>query len=88
MSVELYYTAPPDDVFDEIKTAALAIWRGYADEPYSATYVAEKLERVEPLTNVSDNWMYMVAMFDLTNQARLFAVLRPATVDLILDAMS
>lgn len=85
--IDLYYTAPSDAVFEEIKAAALTLWRGYADEPASDLYVAEKVGRVEPLTNVSDNWMYMVAMFDLPNQMRLFARLSAATRGLILRAM-
>lgn len=84
MSVSLYYTAPAQDVFDEIKAAALTIWRGHSNE----LYIKEKVERIESILNVSDNWMYMVAMFDTPNKLRLFGMLRTTTVHLIIEAMS
>lgn len=87
MSVELYYTAPSDAVFDEIKREALTLWREVAAGPYDALYLAEKLARVEPITNAADNWMHMVAMFDLRNQSTLLTRLRPATAALITEAM-
>lgn len=87
MSIELYYTAPADDVFDEIKAAALSLWRSYGAKPHNGLYVAEKVGRIEHITNVADNWMHMVAMFDTGNKLRLFATLRPETVRLIVEAL-
>lgn len=85
MSMDLYYTAPAQDVFDEIKEKATEIWSGY-DDTYG--YATEKIDRIKDIQNVSDNWMYMVAMFDINNQAKLFNLLRPETATLIKEAMS
>lgn len=85
MSIELYYTAPAQPVFDEIKRCAKAIWLTYDDE---FGYATEKITKVDAVGNVGDNWMYLVAMFDQRNQGRLFALLSPSTVELIMTAMS
>lgn len=85
MSVDLYYTAPTQPVFDEIKRCAKAIWSTYDDQ---FGYATEKITKVDAVGNVGDNWMYLVSMFDHINQARLFALLSPGTVDLIQAAMS
>lgn len=63
-----YYTAPSDEIFGEVKEQALIIWSTYEDP-----YKSDKISRVENLQNMSDNLMYIVAMFDLTNQTRLAA---------------
>ena len=65
---ELYYTAPSDEIFKEVQEAAIRIWMTY-DDTYG--YATEKAECVKNLTNVSDNLMYIVGMFDLPNQGRL-----------------
>jgi hypothetical protein len=85
MSRDLYYTAPSPEVFEDIKTAATHIWEGY-DNTYG--YVDEKLDIIRHLQNVGDNWMYMVAMFDDTNQARLMLLVSRETAALIREAMS
>lgn len=84
MSIELYYTAPSDDMFNEIKREATKIWETY-DDTYG--YVSDKLETVNRLQNVRDNYMFMVSMFDWTNQQKLLAALHPDTVHRILEAM-
>ncbi len=66
--VELYYTAPDDEVFEEVKQQAIALWSGMGDEP---SYSNEKVERIKDLINIQDNVMYMVAMFDQGNQSKL-----------------
>jgi hypothetical protein len=63
-----YYTAPSNEVFEEVKKEAIKIWATYEDP-----YKSEKISRIEDLQNVSDNVMYMVAMFDLPNQMKLSA---------------
>ncbi len=62
----LYYTAPAQELFDEMKAAATRIWSGY-DEPYRS----EKLARIEDISNIGDNFMYLFAMFDIHNQSRV-----------------
>lgn len=68
MNTKLYYTPPPDDQFDELKAAAIGLWSTMGSEP---SYPKEKIGRIKDLANVSDNFMYMVAMFDVFNQAKL-----------------
>lgn len=69
-----YYTAPSDAVFEEIKARAIEIWQTY-DDTYG--YAAEKIERVKSITNVKDNWGFIVGMFDSPNQQKLLAKLSP-----------
>jgi hypothetical protein len=85
MSVDLYYTAPSDEVFEEIRQAAIRLWQTY-DNQFG--YVDEKVNAIKDIANVGDNWMYMVAMFDDQNQGKLFATLKPETVALIREAIS
>ncbi len=63
---EFYYTAPREELFEEVRAAAMAIWEGYEDP-----YRTEKINRINTIKNVSDNFMYIVAMFDMYNQAKL-----------------
>ncbi len=76
MTVKEYYTAPKQEIFDDIKRNALFIWKGYDD---SHGYATEKINRIKDLENVSDNAWYMVAMFDPINQSRLISMVDPQT---------
>lgn len=84
MSTELYYTAPPVDIFNDIKNNAIIIWNGY-DDTYG--YASEKVDAIKDLRNVRDNYMYMVAMFDQDNIDKLLALVQPDTKARILGAM-
>lgn len=57
----LYYTAPSDELFNEMKMECTEQWRTH-DNTYG--YVDEKLARIKDIKNVEDNFMYMLAMFD------------------------
>jgi hypothetical protein len=85
MSTDLYYTAPSQEVFDEIKEVAISIWNTY-DDTYG--YASGKINSVKDIANVSDNWMYMCSMFDHINQAKLLSMVKPETAVLIREAMS
>lgn len=85
MTIDEYYTAPSDKVFNEIKEAATQIWQTYDDE-YG--YASDKINSIKDLRNIKDNAWYMVAMFDHLNQAKLLSMVSPETKSLILDAMS
>lgn len=63
---KLYYTPPSNELFDELKNAAIDVWSSYG-EPYRS----EKIASIKDIENVSDNFMYMVAMFDTSNQIKL-----------------
>jgi hypothetical protein len=69
-----YDDAPSDEIFNEIKQAAIEIWNTY-DNTYG--YVDEKMYMIENLKNFKDNWGTMVGMFDHPNQMKLLAKLSP-----------
>jgi len=71
-NVELYYTAPSQEVFDEVKNAAIELRNTY-DNEYG--YVDEKVWRIKDIENIRDNMMYIVAMFDVHNQRKLLLTL-------------
>jgi hypothetical protein len=70
----LYYTPPSDEQFNELKEKAIKIWSGMGDEP---SYSQEKIGRIKDIGNIEDNFMYMVAMFDINNQRILAESLSP-----------
>lgn len=78
MTIEEYYTAPPQHIFDDIQKNARTIWESYTHPDY----VDEKLERIN-IENVSDNAWYIVAMFDLPNQNKLLDLVEPETAHYI-----
>ena len=80
---QLYYTAPPNDVFEELKEAALEVWDTY-DDPYRT----EKKDKVESMENVRDNFMVMVSMFDTRNQKKLAGKLSQATKDAVRNRLA
>ncbi len=63
-----YYQAPPDEVFEDLKSTAIRIWESF-DNTYG--YVDEKKSRLEGIENVSDNAWYILAMFDHGNKIRM-----------------
>lgn len=73
---KLYYTAPTNEQFNELKEKAIEIWNNY-DNTYG--YVDEKVNKIKDLDNVGDNFMYMVAMFDFENQMKLSKILSAET---------
>lgn len=85
MSQELYYTAPSDEIFEDIKQASIKIWNTY-DDTYG--YASEKINSIKDLQNVKDNYMYVVAMFDSSNQRILLATVKPETAERIVEAMA
>lgn len=82
--LRLYYTAPPQGMFDEIKREAIKIWQTYDD---THGYASEKINSIQPIANFKDNYMYIVAMFDDTNRTRLLNAVNPHTAHRIIDAM-
>ena len=65
---KLYYTAPQDSIFEEVKQRAIELWTERYPESTSPFYAKEKIDRIKYLANISDNLMYIVAMFDDTNR--------------------
>ena len=68
MKNNFYYTAPTDEQFNELKEKAIKIWQTY-DDTYG--YQSEKVNKIKDMGNISDNFMYIVAMFDSENQTKL-----------------
>ena len=81
---KLYYTPPPDDIFNEVKAKSVEIWKTYNDD-YG--YATEKINRINGLENVQDNVMFIVAMFDINNQAKLADKLSPDSRKAIRERM-
>ena len=59
---------PSQEVFEDMKQAAIKVWKTY-DNQFG--YVDEKLERVEGVSNFQDNAMVFYRMFDHINQSRM-----------------
>ena len=67
--LDQYYETPPsDEIFEEVKEAAIKLWRTMGDEP---SYAEGKVSRTKDLDNIRGNFMYIVAMFDSSNQRKL-----------------
>lgn len=80
----LYYQAPSDEMFNEVKEKAIEVWQSY-DNYFG--YADEKVGRIKDIKNVGDNFMYMVAMFDSSNQLELSLRLKSETKKAIADRM-
>lgn len=82
MEKNLYYEAPADEQFEELKKAALALWNTYGDP-----YRSEKVGRIKNIQNVHDNFMYILAMFDSLNQRKVAANLSIETKQALRDRL-
>lgn len=76
---KLYYTPPSQESFDDMKKACLDVWGQYRDSP--GGYYKEKTARIPDMQNISDNFMYLFAMFDINNQRQVVALLEPLTIE-------
>ena len=64
----LYYTPPKEKYFNEVKEKAIEVWGTYDDD---FGYASEKIAMIIDIKNIGDNFMYIVAMFDINNQEKL-----------------
>lgn len=67
-AVELFYIAPPDEIFHEMQRLACEIWNTYDD---THGYATEKIEYVCGLKNIDSNFMTIYWMFDIGNQRKV-----------------
>lgn len=81
---EIYYTAPSDEVFEEVKAKAIEVWETY-DNTHG--YVDEKVNKIKDAGNIKDNVMFIVAMFDINNQAKLAVLLSSKTRQAVRERM-
>lgn len=68
MKNNLYYTPPSEEIFNEMKNSAILEWKTFNDD---YNYSSDKISRIEHLKNISDNFMYMFAMFDMHHQIKV-----------------
>ena len=80
-----YYDAPDQDVFDDIKANAITIWQTYDD---THGYATEKINRIKDITNIKDNAWYIVAMFDQSNQKKLFNLVTEKTREKLYEMLN
>jgi hypothetical protein len=76
---KLYYTPPHEDIFNEVKKASMELWKLVDSDHDKYGYATEKINKIKDIKNVSDNFMYMVAMFDSGNQGLLASKLSEAS---------
>jgi hypothetical protein len=81
---KLYYTAPSDEMFEEMRQSCLDQWATH-DNTYG--YVDEKTQRIKTITNIQDNFMYMLAMFDQNGQAAVISKLSAPTKTAVRERM-
>ncbi len=70
----VYYTAPDDDVFNELREAAIDRWNDM-DYP-GATHYADSLPHT---LNITDNFMHILASFDVNMQIEVVKKLSAET---------
>lgn len=73
--MKLYYTPPSQEIFDEVKQKAMYLWKEIDTDNDKYGYTTEKISRIKDITNIQDNMMFMVAMFDIHNQEALASLL-------------
>lgn len=64
-SIELFYTAPKDEYFEELKKVCIVFWENilsFQKENYDVKYTQEKIERIKDLSNEGPNFASMVQM--------------------------
>lgn len=80
----LYYTAPSDEIFEDMRSACIEQWQTH-DNQYG--YVDEKVDRIKDIRNVSDNFMYMFTMFDMIGQRAVSSRLNEKTRQALIERM-
>ena len=84
---KLYYTPPSDEIFQELKQASMDLWIEGYPEDRSPFYAKVKTDRIKGIANVGDNFVYIVAMFDIHNQRKLADKLTPETRKAVYDRL-
>ena len=64
MKSKLYYTAPSQEIFEEVRTVCISFRKEHQ-------FNEDKVQLLVRLKNHKDNFMYMVAKLDRNNQTRL-----------------
>ena len=73
-----YYEAPSDEAFKEIQDVAARIWQN-PQYDYHPSYVSEKVDHIQGLANIKDNYAHIIGMFDDEKQVVLIGLLSDRT---------
>ena len=84
---KLYYTAPSDESFEDMKQAAIKLWPQIDSDHDLYGYATEKINSIKDIGNVSDNFMYIFAMFDWVNQRKVAGMIKESTKSDINDRL-
>jgi hypothetical protein len=71
---------PSQEIFIEMKRAAISIWKDY-DNKFG--YATEKIKRINSIENVSDNAMVFYRMFDHWNKQLMESKLSEEAINYI-----
>lgn len=85
MSEELYYQTPPDEIFNEIKSACITQWNLIGRHK---SYLDEKLSRVNRMQNISDNYATMIAMFHTRHRQAVYSKLDDKCLEYLYKAIA
>ena len=61
---------PTDEVFNDIKEKSVELWEN--SDNYVG-YIVEKVDLINDLSNIKDNWSSIIGMFDFNNQLKLYS---------------
>ena len=84
---KLYYTPPRQELFEAVKSRAMELWKEVDTDNDKYRYATSKINQIKDIENVGDNFMYIVAMFDINNQRKLADRLAQETRDAVRERM-
>jgi DNA-binding MltR family transcriptional regulator len=84
---KLYYTPPRQELFEAVKSRAMELWKEIDTDNDEYGYATEKINRIKDLKNIGDNFMTIIAMFDINNQGLLADRLAEETRNAIRERM-
>ena len=76
-----------DEQFEEIRENAMKLWKIVDIDNDKYRYTTIKIEQVKDIKNISDNFMYIIQMFDIQNQHKLAESLSETTRKVIRQEM-
>ncbi len=81
MSEKLFYTAPSQEIFEEMQKLAIEIWNTYDD---THLYATTKVNHVIMIQNKGSGFMAIFQMFDVNNQTKILNKASPELVSEII----
>lgn len=80
--VELYYTAPSDEIFNDLKAAVIKL-----RIELSPDFHHEKTKKLQEIENIRDNFMFIYATLDIYNQIEVLYRISKKTEREIFDRL-